>query len=138
MSDLIAVSVVDLKAGPALDWAVAKAVGVEVKLTTEFASLNDGGQRVGMCCFPVNGRRPYKPSTDWSQGGQLISQHIEQLSNWESCWSAMLPLRDENGFFLRDLKAEGSTALEAAMRAIVAAKFGDAVTVPKALVERAE
>lgn len=130
--DMIEVRASDM-VGPALDWAVAKADGVEV----------------GMVCPPVidennqpaillnkarwlSGHEParfWSPSTDWSQGGPLIAKFCVDLQH----------LGD--GSVLAQIVEEGMTevgqdALQAACRVIVAAKFGDVVHVSAELVKQ--
>ena len=131
MSDLIAVAVIDLKAGAALDWAVAKAVGEPVTLThSPFDSSS----------WPVfsKSNAAYQPSTDWATGGPLIDEYNGDLVSMHnhphlapkshSYMGRLGNLNDRQTSF-------GTTALEAICKAIVAAKFGDAVTVPRELVE---
>ena len=97
--------------GPALDWAVAKAVG------------------------------EYKPvavpaySTDWSQGGPIIEReeigterHAPCMSGSE--WEARGSITAKGAGYLW---AYGPTPLIAAMRCYVASKLGDEVEVPDAL-----
>lgn len=99
--------------GPALDWAVAKCEGADyfcANPTTEDADL------------------PWEPcfnySTDWSQGGPILQNHISALldcadSGWEACCCGVYEV--------------GDTALEAVCRAYVAAKLGEEVEVPDEL-----
>jgi len=130
MSDLIAVAVVDLKAGPALDWAVAKAAGQEVEITY-LGSKTDLSGYSGLFCWLAKSRCPYKPSTDWAQGGPLI----EQFDIWIAGPLEMGRPTQACSVGIDGVSTEGNTKLEAACKAIVAAKFGDAVTVPRELVE---
>lgn len=64
----------------------------------------------------------WKPSTDWSQGGQLIEKYritiATHLPDASSAWRALL----------RRHMHVGPTPLIAAMRAFVASKFGENVT----------
>lgn len=125
MTDMIAVAVVDLKAGAALDWAVSEAAG-----RTTWINLN------GSVGSSINGGNVFKlwsPSSHWGCGGSLLFDMITGVNRWNDGWLASADMRDESGFFLRTLESSGSTALEAICKAIVSAKFGDAVTVPKAL-----
>lgn len=107
-------------AGAALNWAVAKAVGVDVGL---YRSPFEKG--------PVVRHRTdgpsYRPSTDWAQIGPLIEQYriFLNLSKGVRC-DAYVP-----GGILQS----GSTVLMAACRAIVAAKLGDTVDIPDELVK---
>lgn len=91
----------------ALDWAVAYADGL----------VDLGGK------LNINGG--YTPSTNWSQGGPILQNHISELidcgeGGWEACC---------NGTY----GATGSTALEAVCLAYCASKLGDEVEVPDGL-----
>lgn len=120
--------------GPALDWAVdwvvsGKPLDVLQKKngSGEWAYFHEGN-------WFAPGPRKY--STDWSQGGPLIERFGCDLSciapgnRWEAnCWGCDLPTP---GLHLH----EAETPLVAAMRAIVASKLGDAVSVPAELVQQ--
>ena len=97
--------------GAALDWAVAKCEGEEVRLIK--------GQLEAL--WTENG---WKPSTDWSQGGPIIER--EEISiefgraEFVTPWIAYkLGLPDE------DNPQGGPTPLIAAMRCYVASKLGE-------------
>lgn len=107
--------------GAALDWAVAKAVGL-VAYT----------QPDGPVYRPDNGEE-WTPSTDWSQGGPLI----ERYCGLTDCRDAeqIEPFYAETRCSNLDGYANGTTLLIAACRAIVAAELGDDVEVPAELVE---
>lgn len=128
--DLIAVAIVDLKAGTALDWAVAKAVGKDVTLELGFASKTDGSQSSGL--YPFDGRKPYSPSTNWAQGGPLLA-HAELLTISKAGDLSVTQFLGDIGTGSGD--SPNNSILESICKAIVAAKFGDAVTVPRELVE---
>ncbi|SIR65520.1 Protein of unknown function [Aeromonas sp. RU39B] len=108
MSDFVEVKTADLT-GPALDWAVAQVEGV--------------------ACTPHTIKRFYRPSTDWSQGGPLRDKYDVGIepSVPDGRPYAYVPGRDLDG-------SRGETALIAICRAIVAAKLGDVVQVPTALI----
>ncbi len=98
--------------GAALDWAVAKAEGKEMKAWRTYKRLNQ-----------VN------YTTDWAQGGAIIEQERINLhcgdGTWgvkEGIWEASHP----DSLYVQ----RGNTPLEAAMRVYVAAKLGDEVEVP--------
>lgn len=116
--------------GPALDWAVAKAVGFELSAPDV--------ERYKIVCYdpaahggaPEQGGYPlrYSPATDWAQGGPLIENHMAMLcypTEAGDPWEASLP-GDPDWHF-------GQTPLIAACRAIVAAKLGETVDVPEGL-----
>jgi len=89
--------------GPALDWAVAKCVGLP----------GDG-----------HGDK-FSPSTDWSQGGPIIEQ--ERIAvQFGPLWTAVHSKRLGRFNY-------GPTPLIAAMRCLVASRLGDKVDVPEEL-----
>lgn len=104
--------------GAALDWAVAKAQGVEIELPCSDVVW---AKYAGV----------YSPSTDWSQGGPLIEKYgvaidYRKLSKlWDAHCSAM-----RGASWMNSCK----TPLIAACRAIVSAHLGDSVDVPAELV----
>lgn len=136
--------------GAALDWAVAKALGLE-----EVAS---GGTRcwvINGITHAINGMPPretihyqgqydrlYSPSTYWAQGGPLIEQEKITLRNYPPFNSAIesLPERwlgelDHNiGGLTYCMEVYGPTALIAALRCYVAAKHGgEDIDIPEGL-----
>ncbi|WP_019142407.1 phage protein NinX family protein [Noviherbaspirillum massiliense] len=62
----------------------------------------------------------YRPSTDWSQGGPIIERECIELSKQGEVWHA-------RKLHPPEIKSDGSTMLEAAMRAYVTSRFGAAV-----------
>jgi hypothetical protein len=109
--------------GAALDWAVAKAKGIELSNGYYNRLLVDGRMSAGQKMLT-----PYNPSTDWSQGGPIIEREKIELEsaghggNME--WLALIEA--DNEFY-------GPTPLIAAMRCYVASKMGDEVEVPNEL-----
>lgn len=100
--------------GFALDWAVAKCEGEEVRLIK--------GQLETL--WTDNG---YKPSTNWSQGGPIIERERIDVYGFDGeQWGA------EDNFRSRQY---GDTPLIAAMRCYVASKLGEEITVPEAFLE---
>ncbi len=105
--------------GPALDWAVEKALGT-------FWSAN------GYFVFKNPERFDAAPewaySTDWAHGGPIIAGH---------CMSLKFDEADDFGEPWRSAclghDASGPTLLIAAMRSYVASKLGDEVDVPAEL-----
>lgn len=126
---MIEVQAADL-IGPALDWAVAKAVG------------ECSPQRGGGVCVVAHGHTLHRfcPSTEWSHGGPLIEKEnltVERSPSMRGCavvgfhnWRAVHP--KNYGGLIRHT-GYGETALIAACRAVVSAKIGDTVQVPKEL-----
>jgi hypothetical protein len=109
--------------GAALDWAVAKAEGVDGYIVNEsfMTRWTDDECEDGV---------DYHYSTDWAQGGPIIER--EKLcitASVEGDWTAFC-VSDE-----MDMQwiCRGPTPLIAAMRCYVASKLGDAVEVSNEL-----
>lgn len=90
---------------PALNWAVAKALG-------EYRPV------------PVPAY-----STDWSQGGPIVERHEIELRIKDGEWFAECWLSS----MTKHATEEGPTPLIAAMRCYVAAELGDEVDIPEEL-----
>ena len=121
MSEFVEEKTQDLS-GPALDWAVAKAEGVEISLSGAHPHAVVGGRLVGN----------YAPSSKWSQGGPLVSKyHLDFCCEHPETIGAALC--DENGMYIDGRMVFGPTHLIAACRAIVASVLGETVSVPKEL-----
>lgn len=105
--------------GAELDFYVAKAEGLNT-------IIDDYGEcRIWISpCY-----RHYSPSTDWSQGGQILEQEgisVEQTDKNPAQWMAIKPHATSN--FREDYwYGYGASYLEAAMRCFVASKFGEEV-----------
>ena len=128
------VKVSGLKAGPVLDWVVAKAIGEPVKLTMEFASKTDGSQSAGLVCWIPGARRPFKPSTDWAQGGPLLDSNPIVYRHYEDGRiEACLMAGSFNTSRRRIAQQMGATILEAACKSIVASVFTTVVEIPDEL-----
>lgn len=94
--------------GPALDWMVAKCEG-NLPL-----SYDDWGQ-----VWPHY-------STDWSQGGPILQNHIGALEDFvDEGWTACC----------MGHSVDGNTPLEAVCRAYVTAKLGETVEIPDELID---
>ena len=125
--------------GAALDWAVAMATGWESDRP------QDGQIRKGDI-YALVGPKPqynanfcmyFSPSTDWSQGGELIDPYNVKVFSY--------PNGSGNGRasarFVFDSEIYwqcGETPLIALCRAIVSAKLGDLVQVPSRLFQVTE
>lgn len=114
-------------AGAALDWAAGYAARDSQSDINPYPSSREAW------AIDWSRQSSYSPSTDWAQGGPLIEKYgVEIMAS---------PL--VGGFFNAIVGDEedydwqpGDTHLIAAMRAIVAAKLGDAVSVPSELLEQ--
>ena len=112
---------------PALDWAVAICEGINLFET-------EGWQ------YTEEGRKPYRPSANWAQGGPIIErekitlmQDVHPEYPTEGIWDAeCVGALDEDGY--GDIHtARHERPLIAAMRCYVASKLGDEVEVPEEL-----
>ena len=125
MTDLIEVNTADL-IGHALDWAVAKAEGLEIFLVGPQYNVpwrviwKKRGQALEWNVL-------YNPHEDWLLGGKLIEKYRVGFGLYSDYFFAVTGLDDLPG------DADGPTHLVAACRAIVAAKFGETAHVPKEL-----
>ena len=105
--------------GAALDWAVAKAEGIELSNGCYNRLLIDGRMSAGQKMLT-----PYNPSTNWAQGGPIIER--ERIAVWGDgnlYWEA------ECGWAW----GKGPTPLVAAMRCYVSSKVGEEIEVPEEL-----
>jgi|GEM_PF-2002251 len=120
--------------GAALDWAVAKASGVDVSLTMAYPSNG----RPGLVPWDDDARKPYKPTMDWRQCGPPIERYkITVYEDEGSGFVAGTDLSIEIGgdLFLKNEQC-GATYRQAACRAIVAANNPSGyVEVPADLLE---
>jgi hypothetical protein len=101
--------------GVALDWAVAKCDGTEVRMFDR------------QIVWPED----YAPSTDWSQGGPIIEREgISVLYRTGVRMTAHI-----NGQYEQTIghRHKGNIGLLVAMRCYVASKLGDEVEVPAEL-----
>lgn len=107
--------------GQALDWAVAKVEGYKPEKHPFGRVFIEG---IGYC--------DWSPSTLWWQVGPLIEKHLVSFCvEHEDVILAVLC--DEYGMYISGWR-QGENHLIAACRAIVAAKLGDTVQVPAALI----
>jgi hypothetical protein len=102
--------------GAALDWAVAKALGVYTPSVD--TDTFDGVKRIN-----YGGMYP-EWSTDWAQGGPIIERKGLTLTHQANQWAAQT---DDDVF------AYGPKPLIAAMRCYVASELGDEVEIPEEL-----
>lgn len=101
---------------PALDWAVAKAMGKE---TWRAAS-----GKLHLVYRGIYETEVFQPSVRWAQGGPIIEREGFLLRTTGNTWMA----------YSYDQKFQyGPTPLIAAMRCYVASKLGDEVDIPEEL-----
>lgn len=106
--------------GAALDWAVGKACS---------------GNKWENEHFRAGWMANWKPSTDWSQGGPLIAEHLvaSGVENMDASrfWAYCGHCWESHHVML------GDSYLIAICRAIVSAKLGDEIDVPDELIDNA-
>lgn len=120
--------------GPALHWAVARALKLNV--------IRCGAGPSQYLAYIPKGKRTYykwEPTTNWKQAGPLIDQyivnfwmHVKYQKSDPDCFTAvaMVPGIQDCAILCA---VEGPTKLVACMRAIVAAHLGDEIELPKEL-----
>ena len=115
--------------GPALDWAVAKVLGLGYQLDDKYGP---------MCFRPVTtpgvvhwDSKPPPYSTDWAQGGPILSEaRISRTIDHSGLWIAY------SAYNYSDEKQHmqcHNEELVAGLRCFVTSKLGDEVDVPKEL-----
>lgn len=129
MTDLIEVKTADLVGAP-LDWAVAMAEGYKQDTENHLTIISPRGVFTSVSIRGAAEGFGFRPSTNWDQGGPLIEKHMVSLhcpQHDGDFWAAWITDND------KDVAQGAEQALPAACRAIVAAKLGDTVQVPKEL-----
>ena len=114
--------------GAALDWAVAKCEGVDLFASDGWYYPEDTGTRV-----------PYRPSTNWAQGGPIIER--EKLTVAPSDQKSYVGQEAWTAYRIETLFTDqgdreyqtGSTPLIAAMRCYVASNLGAEIDIPEEL-----
>lgn len=120
MSDFIEVKVSELT-GAALDYMTHNSI---------YGWNNPSKEHAFAWRYQNDEREDY--STDWRHGGELISKYRISFEDEGDCYSALLALERP---VVSVGSAFGSTHLVAACRAIVHAKLGETVLVPKELLK---
>ena len=126
--------------GAALDWAVGAAVKHD---SVQLDLLTVDGEPIGVCITVDHVKNRWEPSIEWAQTGPLIDHYRAYPCRYED---ECPDIEEAKRFFVLTYSmkpsygtefncVEGPTALVAACRAIVAAKFGDTLQVPAELVE---
>lgn len=147
MSKFVEVKTAEL-VGPALDWAVANATEAWEFAHEWFPTMTLDPRFIGIRNVAVDGcvwleprnpfrqdPQPFRPSTDWAQGGPLLDEYDIALNGGVAdgervIYATLRAVADDAPF----ATATGPTRLIALCRAIVAAKLGDVVQVPAELV----
>lgn len=128
MNELIEVKTSDL-VGEALGWAVGKAEGLNLELVPpQYGNpwrvfARHQGQAIAHT-------KRYNPWEDWALGGSMIEKRMVSLhcpQSTDDVWAGWV-ITDKGEFC-----QAGDSALIVACRAIVAARLGDTVQVPKEL-----
>lgn len=121
--------------GTALDWAVAKAVGLTVVhiYRDEFNAV--------IRCYGF--KEHYSPSTNWAHGGPLIDKFkVEHEFNDEGCEAFIyeddIDLHKAYDSDLHKAYGKADTLLKAVCQAIVMLKLGNEIEVPAVLVKDGE
>lgn len=109
-------------ANPQLDWAVAKALNIEVEIFAgRYVVLKPEGQ--------VYSCKVFAPSLNWAQGGPIIErERISIRPDTTTPDYRAFVIRPPEGLHHRYI---GATPLEAAMRCYVAMVLGEEVEVPE-------
>ena len=110
--------------GTALDWAVAQCEGLAVRYQPFFLTASDIKTPADW-----DTALEYSPSTDWSQGGQIIERgriFLKPKSS-SSDWRSYVISATGNGV---QHSQHGPTPLVAAMRCYVASRLGDEIEIP--------
>jgi len=118
--------------GPALDWAVATALGAKLESRSGGMTWLLNGGMIGY-------QRSYNPSTDWEQGGPIIEHALIDVHYTEDGWYANMYDRMKDGTpgYAGDTfkcGGEGPTPLIAAMRCYITSQVNnDAMEIPEEL-----
>lgn len=115
--------------GEALGWAVGKAESLDLILEPPQYG-NHWRVFARSLATVIEHTKRYNPWEDWTLGGPLIEKHMVSLhcpQSTDDVWAGWV-ITDKGEFC-----QAGGNALIAACRAIVAAKLGDTVQVPKEL-----
>lgn len=110
--------------GAALDWVVYECEKLAMRTDVYMRWYGDGRRDA-----PHDRLGPFRPSSDWSQGGPIVEREgIDTKKVGITQW--MATLSDPCPSYFQQC---GVTPLIAAMRCYVASKLGDVVDVPEEL-----
>ena len=115
--------------GAALDWAVAKALGIRTYIGRyEHTMTGPCILDADLVDMQTDGEQELKHSRSWAQGGPIIEREGITLRSCidGAAWDAELAYEET-------ILASGPTPLIAAMRCFVASRLGDEVDVPAEL-----
>ena len=136
--------------GSALDWAVAKALGIRTYIGRYEHTLT------GPCILDADlvdmqtdGEQELKHSRSWAQGGPILHRERITTHDFDGSWlavifernSCVMPVKRESpaksvfGQFVIKHRAWGLDPLEAGMRCFVTKALGDEVDVPEELLK---
>lgn len=125
MNDLVEVKTGNL-VGEALGWSVGMAEGLALNL--EPPQYGNGWRVFAIYRGEATERcERYNPWEAWALGGPLVAKYRIGFGLYSDSFFAVIGLDDIAG------DGDGLTHLVAAMRAIVGARLGDTVQVPKEL-----
>lgn len=111
--------------GAALDWAVAKSEKLNAKTV-----VAHNGVKYIQVERPLVGWRDFEPSTDWAQGGSILTEaRISRVIDHAGLWVAYLT----DGYGESVCIYSDHSELVAGLRCYVASKLGDEVDVPEEL-----
>jgi hypothetical protein len=116
MNQFVEVKTAEL-ADAALDWAIAVVEGLPVRVPMRHVVCNDE-------------QDVFAPSIYWDQGGPMTKYAVEISNTAEGLWMAVVPSETGGELAIQ----YHNDLLVALCRAVVAAKLGDVVQVPKELV----
>lgn len=108
--------------GAVLDCWVAR--GLARDADGAYAETLGRASIVGDVCVLPPKFRAFRPSTDWSAGGPVIEDRRISVNGLVDRWEAHVESHIE-AHAVQGRKQSGNTALQAAMRAYVASRFGE-------------
>lgn len=122
--------------GAQLDWAVAKCEGLNPSLeyTTCTRRIYIAADMVCALTGDIEGNEDYSPSTDWAQGGPIltrehISRTIDHSGLWVAYYTEGYTEGDEGKLHMHCSQDE----LVAGLRCYVASKLGNGIELPEEL-----
>lgn len=105
--------------GAQLDYWVARAEGSADAMIVQWPS-----EQVCLTSHHALAAMPFRPSTQWAQGGPLIEKYELCIGESRGWFAGEIALGE---FYTGRATGEGDTPLQAICRAVVRAAFGDEV-----------